>query len=86
MLALAHKIEDAVQRGIAHDRADVARPLGLTRARVTQLLDLTLLAQEIHEAALALEAVDGVESACQTSVRAKVPAGRWARQREARCT
>ena len=46
MLALAHKIQDAIDGGILRDRAEAARRLGLTRARVTQLLDLTLLARQ----------------------------------------
>jgi ParB-like chromosome segregation protein Spo0J len=61
MLALAHTLEAAIAAGEFADRADVARHLGFTRARVTQLLDLTLLAPDIQEAVLALEAVDGVE-------------------------
>lgn len=35
MLALAHKIQDAIDRGVTRDRAEVARQLGFTRARVT---------------------------------------------------
>ena len=42
MLALAHKIQQAIDRGAVRDRAEMARRLRLTRARVTQLLDLTL--------------------------------------------
>jgi hypothetical protein len=37
MLALAHKIQNAIDRGGVQDRAEAARKLGLTRARVTQL-------------------------------------------------
>ena len=47
MLALAHKIQQAIDGGVVRDRAEVARRLGLTRARVTQLLDLALLAPDI---------------------------------------
>jgi hypothetical protein len=61
MLALAHHIQGAIERGVVADRVVVARQLRLTRARVTQLLDLTLLAPDIQEAVLGLEAVDGVE-------------------------
>jgi hypothetical protein len=60
MLALAHKIQDAIDSGVDRDRAEAARRLGLTRARVTQLLDLTLLAPEIQEQIFFAEAVDGV--------------------------
>jgi hypothetical protein len=60
-LALAHKLEEAIQHGVVADRADVARRLGLMRARATQPLDLALLAPDIQEDVLGLESVDGVE-------------------------
>jgi hypothetical protein len=82
MLALAHKIEDAIRRGLVRDRAEVARRLGLTRARLTQLLDLTLLAPDIQVAVLELEAIDGVEPAAEHTLRGVVRAGAWASQRE----
>jgi hypothetical protein len=82
-LALAHKIEDAIQRGVARDRAEVARRLGLTRARVTQLLDLTLLAPELQAQVLALEAVDGVEPLSERGLRAVAHRNTWTRQRSA---
>jgi len=44
LLGLAHAIERQIQAGAFKDYSDVARHHGLTRARVTQLLDLTLLA------------------------------------------
>src|SRR5262245_11018526 len=44
LLALAHHIEALIHKGAVRDRADVARRLGLTRGRITQILDLTLLA------------------------------------------
>ena len=61
MLALAHKIQDAIDRGTVRDRAEVARRLGFTRARITHLLDLTLLAPDLQERILFVDAVDGVE-------------------------
>jgi hypothetical protein len=69
MLALAHKIQQAIDRGVVTDRAEVARKLGLTRARVTQLLDLTLLPPARQEHVLGLEAVDGVEPVCERALR-----------------
>jgi hypothetical protein len=41
-LALAHRWEAEIAAGIYRDRADIARTFGLTRARVTQIMDLTL--------------------------------------------
>ena len=47
LLALAHRLEQEVRRGET-DLAGIARRYGLTRARVTQLLNLTLLAPEVQ--------------------------------------
>jgi hypothetical protein len=52
MLALAWKIQEAVDRGEIKDRAEAARRLGVTRARVTQLLALPLLPVRVQEAIL----------------------------------
>ena len=54
-LALAHHLQAVIDRGAVADRAAVARKLGLTRARVTQLLDLLMLAPDLQDAVLALE-------------------------------
>jgi len=80
MLALAHKIQAAIDRGVVHGRADVARRLGLTRARVTQLLDLTLLAPDIQEQILFAESADGAEPMSERAVRAAVRVENWATQ------
>jgi len=69
MLALAHKIQDAIDRGVVRDRAEVARRLGLTRARVTQLMDLTLLAPDVQEQILFAESVDGREPISERQLR-----------------
>lgn len=82
MLALAHKIEEAIDRGLVRDRAEVARRLGLTRARLTQLLDLTLLAPDLQEQILDLEAVDGIEPLSERALRPVVKIEGWEEQRE----
>jgi len=81
MLALAHKLQDAIDRGVARDRAEVARRLGLTRARVTQLMDLTLLAPDIQEQILFAESVDGVEPMSEREMRVAARLTWWAFQR-----
>lgn len=80
MLALAHKIQDAIDRGVARDRAEVARRLGLTRARLTQLMDLMLLAPDIQEKILFLESVDGVEPMSERLLRAIAHRVTWREQ------
>jgi hypothetical protein len=81
MLALAHHIQNAIDRGVVADRAAVARKLGFTRARITQLLDLMLLAPDIQARVLELEAVDGVEPMCERALREIVRSGSWDVQR-----
>ena len=53
LLALAHSIDRRVGSGEFRDLADAARALGLTRARVTHLVNLTLLAPAVQEEILA---------------------------------
>ena len=81
MLALAHHLQRAIDRGIVSDRASVALSLGFTRARVTQLLDLLLLAPDIQEQVLGMEAVDGVEPIGERALRGVAHAGTWEEQR-----
>lgn len=71
-LALAHIIEQAIREGKVKDRADAARRLGLTRARLTQICDLTLLPVAEQERILFLEAVDGVEPVSERATRRAV--------------
>ena len=81
MLALAHKIQDAIDRGVARDRAEVARRLGLTRARLTQLMDLTLLAPNIQAEILNLRFPPGREPITERHLRQVVQSPIWAEQR-----
>lgn len=81
MLAFAHRLQTAIDRGDYRDRAHLADSQGLTRARITQLLDLTLLAPDIQEQILFLEAVDGVEPMSVRSLRRLVCACEWEMQR-----
>jgi hypothetical protein len=81
MLALAHKIQDAIDRGVVRDRAEAAQRLGFTPARVTQLLDLTLLAPDIQELLFFAESIDGVEPISERGLRAVSSYENWAKQR-----
>lgn len=81
MLALAHKIAAAILEGKLRDRAEAARRLGVTRARVTQLLALLSLAPDLQERVLQLEAVDGVEPLTERSLRRVTRELSWTAQR-----
>jgi hypothetical protein len=54
LLVLGHHLERLVRDGVVKDYAQIAHLTGLTRARVTQIVNLTLLAPGIQEAILNL--------------------------------
>jgi len=56
-MALAIHFEDLIRQGVVTDYADLARLGHVTRARVTQIMNLRLLAPEIQEELLFLEAI-----------------------------
>ncbi|MBN2717051.1 MAG: hypothetical protein JXX14_14465 [Deltaproteobacteria bacterium] len=82
MLAFAHSLEEAINNGEYTDRADAARKLGLTRARISQLLDLLMLAPDIQEKILFMERVDGIEPTSERALRKVVAVESWGEQRE----
>jgi hypothetical protein len=80
LLALAHDIERRVRSGEL-DLAAAARAYGLTRARVTQIVNLTLLAPRIQEQIVAMEpVVQGRDKITERGLRAAVAEPRWDRQ------
>lgn len=62
MLALAHHIERLVDGGSLESYAEAAEALGLTRARVTQLMNLLLLSPRVQEAILTSSLIDSERS------------------------
>jgi hypothetical protein len=69
LLALAHRLQEAIDDGIVEHAAEAARLLGVSRARVTQLLDLTLLPVAVQERVLFAKAVDGKEPVTERGMR-----------------
>jgi len=49
MLLLAHQLHTMLERNQFKNLADIAQKVGITRARVTQILDLVFLAPQIQE-------------------------------------
>lgn len=82
VLALAHTIQRTIDRGEIRDQAEAARRLGLTRARMTQILDLTLLAPDLQEEILLLQAVDGLEPLGEKLLRNITTSKEWTKQRQ----
>lgn len=71
-LALAHALRRRLDAGEFVDMADMARALGFTRARVTQLMDLLLLAPEVQEDILFLEVPPGAQPVSERGLREAV--------------
>jgi hypothetical protein len=77
LLALAHEIERRIRVGELDDLSHAARVLGLTRGRVTQIVNLTLLAPAIQEAI-----TRGYEMFTERRLRGIVTAPKWRHQRD----
>ena len=83
MLALAHKIDEMIRAGELRDLADAARAIGVTRARVTQIMNLLLLAPDIQEAILDLPPVtNGHDPVSERALRRIVAEPDWNQQLE----
>lgn len=80
LMALAIKFQDMVDRGEVRDYADVARLGHVTRARMSQIMNLLLLAPDIQEALLELTEATTIT---EREVRAAVVHVGWAAQRSA---
>ncbi len=85
-LALAHRIDAMISSGHLKNQADAALVVGLTRARVTQIMKLLLLAPRIQEAILDPE---GSHSISESTLRDIAREPDWTNQlamwREPQC-
>lgn len=83
LLALAIKFQDMVDRGEVRDYADLARLGYVTRARLTQIMNLLLLAPDIQVEILGLGASADQRIVAERDVRSVVKLVLWERQRRA---
>ena len=81
MLALAHRAQTLIDTDAVQSRAELARRLGFTRARISQLLDLTLLAPDIQEEILFAETSSGRDGINEHTLRELVLLSHWEEQR-----
>lgn len=71
LLALAHRFERLIQTGVATDYADLARLGHVTRARVTQIMNLLSLAPDIQERILCWRTItEGKDPVSERGLRA----------------
>ena len=59
LLALAIRFEEQIRSGAVRDQSALARRLKVTQPRMTQIMNLTLLAPDIQEQVLSLKAFKG---------------------------
>ncbi len=76
LLALAHRWNRLVDEGIVVNYAEIARLMGLSRARVTQIVDLSFLAPDIQD-----EILLGDADATEREIREIARAPEWDEQR-----
>jgi hypothetical protein len=83
LMALAIKFDGMLREGVVADYADLAR-LGLvTRARMTQIMNLLNLAPDIQEAILFLPArIQGRERVAERNLRPLARVVSWERQKK----
>lgn len=82
LMALAIRLEHLLASGQVKDQAEIARTAGITRARVTQIINLTQLAPDIQEAILNLEpTTDHVPRFREREVRTIAIVPNWETQR-----
>lgn len=82
LLALAIRMERLLREGVARDYADLARLGGVTRARITQIMNLTLLAPDIQEEVLNLPRItQGRDPVAEPDLRSIATVIDWGKQR-----
>jgi hypothetical protein len=82
LMALAIRFDGLLARGEVKDYAELARLGHVTRARVTQVMNLLQLAPDIQEAILFLPEIDeGRDPVKEWQVRPIAAEGDWGRQR-----
>jgi len=83
LMALAIRMEELVQDGEATDYADLARLAHVSRARITQIMNLLLLAPDIQEDILFLPHTDGSRALIrERMVRPIAAVPDWRKQRK----
>ena len=78
--ATAHRIDVIVRDGEYRNLADAARVIGVSRPRMTQIMNLLLLAPGIQESILGLEMAVGRDPVTERELRPIVAEPDWTRQ------
>ena len=82
LMALAIHFEDLIKRGVVRDYAEIARLGNVSRARVSQIMDLISLAPDIVESIVFLpKTFTGRDGVTERQLRQVVTQADWAQQR-----
>lgn len=82
LLALAHRFQGLLEEGAVRDYADLARLAGVSRPRVTQIMNLLLLAPDIQAAVLHLpRTLQGRDAVRERDLRPIAAVPEWSKQR-----
>jgi len=82
LMALAIRLERLLREGVARDYADLARLGGVTRARLTQIMNMLLLAPDIQEELLFLpRTIEGRHPVTEHDMRRIAAVTDWRKQR-----
>ena len=83
LMALAIRFEQMVRRGEVADYAELARLGHVTRARITQIMNLLLLAPDLQEQLLFLPRIEnGRDRVCLRQLQPIAAAADWRKQRQ----
>ncbi len=83
LMALAIRFEQLIRDGVVRDQAELARLAFISRARVTQIMDLLLLAPEIQEELLFSPPIElGHDPIHERRIREIVSQPDWKLQRQ----
>ncbi len=80
-MALAIKFQDMVDRGEVRDYADLARLGHVTRARMSQIMNLLLLSPDIQEDLLFAQSLRTAKGVSERTLRPLITSANWSNQR-----
>lgn len=82
IMALAIRFEGLIRDGVVKDQAELARLGHVSRARLTQIMDLLCLAPDLQETVLFLPTVDrGGQAIVEKQLRPIAAVPSWTKQR-----
>ncbi len=81
IMALAVRFDGLIRDGVVKDQAELARLGHVSRARLSQIMDLLLLAPDIQEAVLFLPVTDRGQDIIEKQLRAIAAVTSWGKQR-----